>query len=459
MKNSLKTVVLMRSVRTADKGWIRRAVVSGKGRNWEERIDADRKYFGPDVVDLGGYQIRRYENGKTRYEPGGDTYAEAVAVFNQRVNRLNVQRAAEVAGVELPAEVAGSPSLLLQTEAFCAARAAKGRHTSIETKKIYRIAVEEFVAITAVRYAKDVDAAVLIAYLAGLRKRGLSQQTISNRYVSTGAVLRFTDKSLADLLREYKPAVPKRKKVSYTEEELEAFLAFLRARPKKYAKLALVAETYFKTGLRNKELAFLSWDVIDLKNGFIRNMDNRQFTLRGRGGRGLKKVVFRTKARRDREVGIPIPDGLLGRLRAWRDAHPNDRFVFPTWNGNPDHTFRVKIRTAICHAGMTCGVCDACMLPCGRCRHCRCKKCARCRERSKCSKPHHGAEPCTRIECRKWKIHNFRHSFITIALQRGVDVSTVKDVAGHADLRTTNGYLSVIAEARARENLNRVFSD
>ena len=94
MKN---TVVLMRSVRTTDKGWIRRAVVAGKGRNWEERIDTDRKYFGPDVIDLGGYQILRYENRKTKYEPGGDTYSQALAVYNQRVNRFEATRAAAAA--------------------------------------------------------------------------------------------------------------------------------------------------------------------------------------------------------------------------------------------------------------------------------------------------------------------------------------------------------------------------
>jgi integrase len=342
-------------------------------------------------------------------------------------------------------------------EEFCNARAATGKHTAPATRESYRLALRDFVSITRVRRARDVKAATLVAYLAGLRRLGLNPQTIASRYISVGAILRYADKNLTGLLLEYKPPVPRRKKVSYSEEELEAFLTFLRGRPRQYAKLALVAETYFKTGLRNKELAYLTWDVVDLNKGFIRNLDNRELSVRTPGGR-VEKFLYRTKARRDREVSIPLADGLLGRLREWRESHPRDRFVFPTRNGNPDHAFRTKIRTAICHAGMNCRACDVCLVPCGRCRHCRCKKCDKCRKRLKCSRPHHGNQPCTRIECRKWKIHNFRHSFITLALHGGIDPGTVKDIAGHADLRTTNGYLSTIAEGKAREKINQVFA-
>jgi integrase len=450
------TVVLLRSVRTA-KGWERRRVTPGKHRNWEQRMDADPQFFGADVLDLGAYQIRRVENRKTQYEPGGDTYAQAAAVFQSRVAQMNLGRAARLAGAPLPAAAPQAKAPLLeQMEIFLAARQAKGRHTAEETRESYRRAVTEFIGVTGARHSKDVTPAVLVAYLAGLRRRGLHAQTIAGRYIAVSAVLRFTDKALIDLLSEYRPPAPRHAKSSYSAEDAARFLAFLNARPRQYGRLALIAEMYLKTGLRNKELAYLTWDVIDLKAGFIRKLDNREVTLRVRGR--VRKETFRTKARRDRELGIPLSDGLLGRLKTWRESHPHDRFVFPTANGNPDFSLRTKIRTAICHAGLNCGACDACLAPCGRCRHCRCNRCDACAKRLKCRQAAPGKQPCTRLECRQWSIHKFRHSFVTLALHNGADPGTVKDIAGHADLRTTNGYLSTIAEGKAREKINQVFA-
>jgi integrase len=469
MKKEQK-VTLLRRVRTAQ-GWRRRRVPTGSTRGWEQKLDRDPKAYGKDVLALGEYLVRRYErrNGKSKpvYDKAGNTYTGARAALAERADRLNYVEASERVGVEPSPEEVDAPPLMdlgakpgaqppgTRLGAFLRKRRAKGKITSEETVKAYELALREFMRVTGVHYAEQVTAETLLEYLDEMSKR--DSQTRSCRYIAVGAVLRSADEGLNALLREHKPKVPKRGKVHYSQSEVEALLAYMR-KHEKYG-LALATEMFFKTGLRSQELAFLSWDRVDLKEGFIKEIDNREFRLRLRhtGEYVEKDIVFRTKPRRNRAIEIPIEEALLGRLREWRTSHPDTRFLFPTWNGNPDQTLLTKIRTTICHAGMNCGACKPCQTPCGKCRRCRCKKCPDCRARRKCRNARKGDQPCTRIECRKWKVHNLRHSFATTAIHEGIDPGTVRDMMGHADLRPTNEYLSAIEGNKARAKINRAF--
>jgi len=42
--------------------------------------------------------------------------------------------------------------------------------------------------------------------------------------------------------------------------------------------------------------------------------------------------------------------------------------------------------------------------------------------------------------------HSLRHTFITLALQAGADLATVKSLAGHENVQTTSGYLHTTEE-------------
>jgi site-specific recombinase XerD len=447
-----QSVTLLRYVRTSS-GWTRRTVPTGSTRGWEQRMDRDLAAFGPDVIDLGEYQIRWYEQSKTRYESGGTTYVAARQACAERANRLNLIRAAVSAGIEvaMPSE---SKPLADRLEPFLESRMAKKKITSEDTCRIYRLAVGEFLSVTKVRYVEQVKERTLVNFLSALHKRGLADQTQANMFARVGTFLRSCSEGLGKMISEYAPKVAAKNPVCYTEEEVGAVLAFLRSRPR-YKKLALVWEMYWKTGLRDKELGFLTWDLVDLKTGNMIIRDNRPFTLQVKGR--AKTVVFRTKTRRDRKVGIPLETGLLDRLREWRESHPKDRFLFPTWNGNPDQTFLAKIRVALCHAGLNCGTCSACQHPCGRCRQCRCRQCPQCRKRQRCIHPHRGEKPCTRVVCEKWKLHRLRHSFATHFVRKNGDLAMLKDFLGHNKLDTTQKYISAAKEAEAKVAINRVF--
>jgi integrase/recombinase XerD len=452
-----QAVTLMRYVRTA-KGWTRRKVSAGNTRGWEQRIDYTASHFGRDVIALGEYQIRWYENRKARYESGGDAYIQAMVALRERVNRLDLVNAAKRAGVTPPPEATDSRPLKDRIEPFIKRRKATGKITSQSTAKLYRLAINQFLEITKAHYIEQVTADTLIDFLTGLEAKGLEDRTRFNKYTLLATFLRSEDDGLSKLLRAHLPKVAEKKPVCYTPEDVEALLTFLRGQPR-YKRLALVAEMYYKTGLRDKELAFLTWDKVDLKRGYLHIKNDQQFWLNVKGQQ--KEVIFHTKTRRDRSLGIPIEKGMLIRLRERRDHHPKDRFLFQTRDGNPDQGLLKKLRRATCRAGLTCGTCEACLRPCRNCQYCRCGKCKNClmdRERA-CLKPHFGKHPCTRVQCRKWKLHRFRHTFATTAIRGGTDLSAVKDMLGQERLSTTQKYLSVVTEVQAKAAIDRVFGD
>jgi integrase len=448
-------VTLMRYVRT-DKGcWTRRRVPTGGARGWEQRLDHNPAAFGLDVSDLGEYQIRWYENSKPRYESGADTYAQARTVLAERRDKLNFVDAAARFGVELP--VTGESQLLAdRLEPFLKKRIAAKKISPGETPRIYRTALDEFLEVTKVRYVEQVNGETLAEFLTKLQERGLSDQTQLNKYAAVGAFLRDCNEGLARLIREYTPKVRKKKPVSYNGEEVNALLVYLYNRPSEYG-IGLAAETYLKTGLRDRELSTLTWDMVDLKHGLMTIKDDRQIHLNIMGKERHENI--RTKTRRDREFRLPIEPSLLGKLRQWRQDHLAFRFLFPTAKGNPDHHILLRVKIAAHRAGLSCGQCSHCLNPCGECKHCKCGQCHRCRTDRRCIHPHHGEKPCTRIQCEKWKLHRLRHTFATNAVRSGkVDLPMLMNLLGQSKLSTTQVYISAARESEAQAAVNAMFA-
>jgi site-specific recombinase XerD len=460
MKQKNQAVTLLRYVRTA-KGWVRRRVTEGHGKKWDEKIDHNQRAFGDDVIALGEYQVRWYErrNGASqpRYESAGPTFIAACEVVRDREKRLALIRASHELGVAPPVEVTDRVRISDKLEPFLAKRMASKRITSEATLYAYRFAVDEFLEIADIQYVDEVNQGKLADYLNRLHKDGFSDQTQLNRYARVSALLRDCDPGLSKLLTETTPRVAKKKPVSYTKQELEELLAYMYS-TKRWKRPALAVEMYWKTGLRERELSYLPWAGIDLDAGYIHIKDSRQLRLRGTDGKE-KRVLFRTKTRRDRDLAIPIETQLLERLREWRKLHPQGVFIFPGKNGNPDQEIRAKLKRAANRAGMNCGTCDNCTHPCGMCQYCRCFKCKGCLRRGRCRNARYGGQPCTRIECRKWGLHKLRHTFATTFMRKVGDPSMLMDILGHRKLSTTQKYIGVAKESETQAAINRVFSD
>jgi integrase len=464
-----RSVLLLRRVRTPS-GWQRRHIpVVPKSRGWESRLDETLAVWGSDVTELGEYFIRWYERERgrslPRYQTVGRDYVAAMAALTRRIRRIDLVATAREEGIALPAEVSGTRRLRARLEPFLKERLAKKKITHGVTADMYRKAVGEFLAITEIVSVEEVTREKLAEYLSVMDQRKFAPATQASRYALVSTFLRAADEDLSKLLREFTVRAPEKTPVSYTAEDLKALFAYLDHHPE-HRKLALVLELYLKTGLREKELTHLTWDVVDLFHGFLLIQDQRKVKVNRRGGK-VEEITFRTKTRRDRKLPIPIEKTLLAKLRRYREEHPHDRFLFPTRQGNPDPANLKKLHRVIREAGLNCGQCEACVSPCRNCRNCRCGKCRHCcvevnrntHHRKACLNARLGGSPCTQIECQKWNLHRFRHTFATKALRsRQVDLGMLQHLLGHASLATTQKYLSVATGDEAKAAINRAFT-
>lgn len=472
MKQESKSILLLRRVRTTN-GWLRRHIPAiSKSRGWEQRLDGTFALWGDDVTELGEYFIRWYERerGKSmpRYEAVGRDYIAAMATLERRVKRLNLVEAAKEEGIELSAEAAVTQPLKDRLEPFLKERLAKKQITPGATVDMYRRMIPEFLALTKITYIEQVTREALTGYLTTLQERAFAENTQATRLALVFTFLRAEsggDPRLNKLLREFTIRVPEKTPISYTTQDLKPLFGYLDQHPE-HRKMALTLEMYLKTGLRERELTHLTWDMVDLFHGKLFIKDQRKVKVNRRGGK-VEEITFRTKTRRDRKVSIPIEQKLLKKLRHWREEHPHHRFLFPTIHGNPEPANLKKLHRIIREAGLNCGKCEACLNPCRNCRNCRCGKCPHCaavvnyntQHRRACLNARLGEHPCTLIECQKWNLHRFRHTFATMALRSGVDLGMLQNWIGHASLATTQIYLSLASEEEAWTAINGIFGN
>ena len=53
------------------------------------------------------------------------------------------------------------------------------------------------------------------------------------------------------------------------------------------------------------------------------------------------------------------------------------------------------------------------------------------------------------------RFHDLRHTATTLMISRGIDIKTVKEVCGHADISTTMNYVHMVAGSV--ERLSEIF--
>jgi integrase/recombinase XerD len=178
-------------------------------------------------------------------------------------------------------------------------------------------------------------------------------------------------------------------------EDLNKFFAACEERER------LWFEFFLMTGLREQEVMYCTWSEINLVRGVV--------TVRYKPEFG-----FSPKAYKGREV--PIPDKLVKSLKALR----------PT--GDPD-ACPLLFHTAGCRPKLD--FLDACKSIAGRA----------------------GLNPD------HFWLHKFRATFATWALWNGVDLRTVQQWMGHADLESTLRYLKPNRGAAVRDKVNLIFDD
>jgi len=337
----------------------------------------------PVDYPLGNYVLRYYVGSDVHYESIGNDASKVLAKLEQKELSLKAACAATEAGATLMPETSRM-KLRGQLDRFILATQDRGSNVAADA---YRLAVDDFLTLTAKGYADLLTADDMRAYLRVLRGRGLSARTLYNRYSNVKAFLRFCEldpKKLAPAAPKYEQGLPE----VYTGAEIAAFFASLT---EDYHKLLF--NVLLQCGLREMEAVYLCWPDI--------NYSTRTLLVCSKIDLG-----FAVKDKEEREV--PLSDELLAMFKAWKAAHPNTRLVFGTRNDKPNTHLLRTLKRLVKAAGMNCEACNGC------------------REHE---------------ECEVWYLHKFRSTFCTKLLRNGEDMRTVQALMGHSDIATTMRYL------------------
>ena len=404
-------VVLLRYVKIAG-GWRRvRVEAVRRGRGWDERLDAPE---GAEILERGQFQLRWYKGSHAVYKGVGHDLQEAITARDNQIANLEAERAARAAGRAL---VSAGPGRLVLAEAkqrFIQTKRLVGRDH--ETVTAYESLISEFLSGSGKVFADQIEELDLLRFCDGLRERGLCERTVVNYYGSVATFLRscgIDHKSLVP--KEHRPYKEDPDPEAYTEDEVNTFLGACQSERDR-----LFFEFLLKTGAREKEATHAEWTDINWTENAITIHGEK--SLKVRVGTEQKKVKFRTKTRRSRD--ITLEEGLLLKLKAWRAKNPTTRFIFGTSSDLPNGHFLETCKEAARRAGLNCMQCQGCV---------------------------------DRTECEKWFLHKFRATFATWALQGGVAIRTVQKLMGHTKLEMTARYLAPAKGKAAQEKLNAVF--
>jgi integrase len=408
-------VVLQRYVKTKDWHRVRvEPVKSGRGftKDWD-----NPKTYGSDCTALGPYGLKWYVGGRAQYSRVGDDLREAITAQENKQTLLSAQNAAEKAGATLVTEAPDRETLAQQKVAFIRLKELSNRDR--ETITAYENLISEFLTVSGKRYADQIVETDFLEFCNGLRKRGLSERTVTNYFGSVTAFLNFCGIDHKKIVaKEHRPHKIDDDPVAYSEDEVRGFLGALTNE-----RHRLFFEFLLKSGAREKEASHLEWTDLNWADSCVDIPGEKNLTLMVNGQ--MKKVQFRTKTRRSRS--ITLESGLMERLKAWKQKNPSTRFVFGTRQDLPDgHMLEICKLTAY-KAGLNCKMCQPCLKTKGK-------------------------------ECENFYLHRWRHTFATWALQRGIDIRTVQRMLGHTKIEMTAVYLGVSKGQAVRDSVNAAFA-
>ncbi len=387
-----KAVALMWYCRTP-KGWRRFPVCLG-GNN---RVKHGYVMVGGVLTHFpeGRYEIRLYENRKKVYKRAGDNAADAMAARDREEHLVSAKQSAMEAGVKIVEE---PERLHFRKAALKFEQDAKERG-AMEAAEVNRNVTAEFIAVTSLTYADEVNRDHVFKFHRALRARGLSERTVSNKHKRLGSFFAFCKigRAIMPPAPKYDATVPD----TYSLEENGKILAVADS------YMRTVIEIGLKCGLRDQEMQHLEWGDIRWEDSILRV---------------TSKPHWGFKIKDSEERDIPIPSDLLKLLKERREANPDGRLVVPTKSGKPNSKLLRMLKRLAKRNGLNCGLCEG----------------------------------CKGGECQEWTLHKLRRSYCTTLLRSGLDLATVQRFMGHSDLASTMRYLQPATSKESQNAINAI---
>lgn len=381
-------VSLLRQCKT-ENGWRRYPAVVGKNGRVKPNyviVAGEEKEF-----KTGYYQLRTYSGTRTIIKSVGARADEALVALNKEVRLMMARETASQAGVQIMEEPE-RPTLARQLTQFI--RTVNDRGAEVAAS-VYRLAADDFLAVTGRMYANQVTHDDILQYHNSLRKRGSTARTVYNRHRNLLSFLRYcgVDISKMGKVPKYEKTLPE----IYSDEQLKRFFASLKEDRHK-----ILFETLLSTGLREQEAMYLEWPDISLQTATL--------TIHSK-----PKYGFKIKDKEERSV--PLSAGLLSKLKG------GTGLVFPTRAGRPDTKMLRTLKRLVHRAGLNCGHCKSC------------------RERN---------------ECDNWFLHKFRATYATKLLRSGMDIRSVQALLGHSDMASTLRYVRGAEHPELQAKVNAI---
>lgn len=359
-------------------------------------IDIGRK--NPEMPPGSTRFYLRYtdENGKRHDDTLGNNFAYAVA----EVRRMDAAREYErKTGEKLPipekkteelneVEVLGRTRLAAQIETWLK------KYPRPSTFNNFRRALREFEKSCGRKFLDEVCREDLFEFARKMEGRGLAPQTIHTAFCGVMTFLKQSGIRLGILTKDW-PSFDPRDVESYTTDELDALFFTATAE-----ESALFKSLLF-TGMRNQELAHLTYADIDFKHSVwsVRSKPKRNWKTKSKTGvRRIPVPPFHTTDIQERMVR-------LGRTAA--------DLVFPNQRGDVHRHFIVVLHDLATKAKVA-----------------------------------------GRVD-----IHKFRSTCATMWLRAGVDMEEVRKRLGHSDYKMIQRYVEAwkLESETTREETTKTF--
>lgn len=347
----------------------------------------------------GHYELRSYVGSKVVYARVNGNPSDALAAMKRAQKRSTALALVSEAGIRV-VDDAKRKRLSAQSKLFVQAALDRG---SVEAAEVYGRSIEEFVAGCQKVYADEVDRDDIVRFHGQLRKRGLSDRTISNRHGHVRGFLLSLGVQDIKAVAGKAPRFDKTMPEIFEPDELKAFFDSLSD-----PYDVLLFDLLLTTGLREREAMHLEWGDIS----------SARRTLQVRS-----KPEYGHKIKDAEEREMPLTQSLVDQLQ----AHVSEgKLIFRRRGGKasgPDGHLLRRLKARVRKAGLNCGACATCI---------------------------------GKGECSGWFLHKFRATYCTMLLRSGMDLRTVQRLMGHSDLASTMKYLRPAGTPEVQDRVNAI---